>query len=60
MLHQMQLLGIDTTDWSRVNAYCRDKRIAGKEFRELSEEELDRLLIKLRAIRKKKENQQNQ
>lgn len=58
VLHQMQLLGIDTANWERVNAYCRDSRIAGKEFRELDGEELDRLLVKLRAIRRKKEKQQ--
>lgn len=55
VLHQMQLMGIDTASWERVNAYCRDSRIAGKEFRELDGEELDRLLVKLRAIRRKKE-----
>lgn len=27
-LHQMQLYGIDTADWTRVNAFCRDPRIA--------------------------------
>ena len=30
VLHQMQLLGIDTADWDRVNAFCRDSRIAGE------------------------------
>ena len=34
-LHQMQLLGIDTADWDRVNDFCRDPRIAGTEFRRL-------------------------
>lgn len=54
VLHQMQLLGINTADWSRVDAYCMDKRIAGKRFRDLDEEELGALLKKLRAIRRKK------
>lgn len=58
VLHQMQLLGIDTADWSRVDAYCSDKRIAGKRFCMLNEQELDALLKKLRAIRRKKENSQ--
>lgn len=58
VLHQMQLLGIDTSDWNRVDAYCSDKRIAGKRFRMLNEQELDTLLKKLRAIRRKKENSQ--
>lgn len=58
VLHQMQLLGIDTADWDRVNAFCRDSRIAGKEFRELDCEALDTLQVKLRAIRRKRENKQ--
>lgn len=58
-LHQMQLLGIDTADWAKVNAYCRDKRIAGKDFREIDGDGLDALTVKLRAIRRKKENPKN-
>lgn len=53
VLHQLQLLGINTSDWDRVNTYCSDPRIAGKVFRELDCEELDTLLVKLRAIRRK-------
>ncbi|MBQ9229720.1 MAG: hypothetical protein IJ190_00920 [Prevotella sp.] len=53
VLHQLQLIGVDTADWDRVNAYCRDPRIAGKAFRELSPEELEALLPKLRAILRK-------
>lgn len=52
-LHLMQLMGIDTTDWDRVNEFCRQPRIAGKEFRLLDTEELDALAVKLRAIRRK-------
>lgn len=55
--HQMQLYGIDTTDWNRVNAFCQDKRIAGKQFRELDTEELNALNTKLRMIIRKKSNQ---
>lgn len=54
-LHQMQLLGVDTADWRRVDAYCLDKRIAGKIFRELDGDELDALTTKLRIIRRKRE-----
>lgn len=54
-LHQMQLLGVDTADWGRVDAYCLDKRIAGKIFRELDGDELDALTTKLRIIRRKRE-----
>lgn len=53
VLHQMQLLGIDTADWSRVDAFCKDPRIAGKRFCLLDSDELDALLKKLRAIRRK-------
>ena len=56
VLHQLQLLGVDTSDWGRVNAYSLDSRIAGKEFRELDCEALDTLQVKLRAIRRKREN----
>ena len=57
VLHQMQLYGIDTTDWNKVNAFCSDKRIAGKVFKELNVDELDELLVKIRAIRRKKEEE---
>lgn len=56
-LHQMQLYGIDTTDWNRVNAFCQDRRIAGKQFREMDTEELNTLNTKLRMIIRKKSNQ---
>lgn len=52
-LHRMQLLGIDTTDWTRINAFCRDSRIAGKAFRELDCEELEKLTVKLRMMQRK-------
>lgn len=55
VLHQMQLLGITTSNWDNVNSFCMDSRIAGKEFRDLDCEELDALQVKLRAIRRKKE-----
>ena len=53
VLHQMQLLGVDTADWGKVDAYCLNRWIAGKVFRELGGEELDALLVKLRVIRRK-------
>ena len=56
VLHQMQLLGINTADWDKVNAFCLDSRIAGMEFRELDCEALDTLQVKLR--RRKRENKQ--
>lgn len=59
-LRQMQLWGVDTTDWARVDAFCQDRRIAGKTFRELDEGELHALNTKLRMMnRKKRENEQH-
>lgn len=52
-LHIMQRMGIDTTDWTRINAFCADKRIAGKPFYHLTADELDALAIKLRSIGRK-------
>lgn len=53
VLHLMQRLGIDTSDWVRINAFCKDPRIAGKEFATLDCEELDDLLPKLRSIQRR-------
>lgn len=50
-LKLMQQMSIDTTDWVRVNNFCQDPRIAGKEFRFLTVEELETLEKKLRAIK---------
>ena len=52
-LHLMQRLGIDTTDWNRINDFCRDARIAGKSFARLAIDELDALAVKLRAIERR-------
>lgn len=52
-LRLMQQLGIDTTDWARINAFCRDRRIAGKEFASLSAEALTALTTKLRSIERR-------
>ena len=61
VLRQMQLWGVDTTDWGRVDAFCQDKRIAGKMFRYLDMEELAALNTKLRTMnRKKKETEKQQ
>ena len=51
--------GIDTTDWNRVDAYCRHPRLAGKEFRKLTADELDTLIIKLRIILRKETDKNN-
>lgn len=54
-LHQLQLYGVDTTDWNKVNEFCRQPRIAGKAFRDLDCEELEALTKKMRAIIRKRE-----
>lgn len=50
VLKIIQRLGIDTTDWVRINAFCSDSRIAGKEFASLNLEELETLKKRLLAI----------
>lgn len=55
-LHQMQLAGIDTTSWPRINSFCMDERIAGKPFRELSIDELEAVTTKIRIIVRKDAN----
>ena len=55
VLHQMQLWGVNTAGWGAVDAFCKDKRIAGKAFRLLGDDELNALNAKLRAMRRKKE-----
>ena len=53
VLHRMQIIGVDTSDWECVNNLCKDSRIAGKAFRNLSVGELNMLDGKLRAIERK-------
>lgn len=53
VLHQLQKMGIDTANWNAINRYCEQPRIAGKEFRHLTEDELDMLYLKLKMIQKK-------
>lgn len=52
-LKLMQQMGVDTTDWNRVDALCMDRRIAGKKFAWLDIHELEDLRKKLRAIKNK-------
>lgn len=51
-LKLMQKLGIDTSDWARINNFCENPRIAGKPFARIKVDELDGLATKLRAIRR--------
>lgn len=49
-LKLMQKMGVDTTNWYRINEFCKDPRIAGKVFSEISFGELQALAVKLRSI----------
>lgn len=53
VLHRMQRLGIDTSDWDVVDAFCLSNRIAGKEFARLSLAELEIMISKLEAMSRK-------
>lgn len=53
LLKQLQRMGIDTTDWNRINAFCEDKRIAGKPFGRMTAEELRKVAVKARSIQNK-------
>lgn len=46
--------GIDTQDWDAINAFVESPRIAGKPFARLTNEELEKLQRKMRAILAKK------
>ena len=52
-LRLMQQLGIDTTDWARVDSFCSHPRIVGKPFRKISLDEFDEVIKKLRMIKRK-------
>lgn len=52
-LKLMQKIGVDTSDWARINDFCRHPRIAGKPFARITAEELEQLAVKLRSIQRK-------
>ena len=53
VLRQMQLYGIDTTNWEVVDRFCQSPKIAGKRFNRLTLSELQTLRRKLLSIRGK-------
>ena len=53
-LKLLQKIGVDTTNWTAINNYCKSPKIAGKVFADLDIEELQLLSLKLRMILKKK------
>ena len=64
VLHRLQKLGIDTTDWDEVNEFCNDPRISGKgkgkPFALLTIDELKAMIPKLEAILRKPRKQPEQ
>ena len=54
VLKRLQQIGVDTTDWSRVNGFLQQPRIAGKPLYKLDSDELAALIPKLEAIKKKR------
>lgn len=57
-LRLLQLVGVKTTEWDAVDAYCQQARIAGKLFRKITIEEHRLLQRKLRAIQTKQSYEQ--
>lgn len=57
VLKRLQKLGVDTTDFDKVNEFCLNGRIAGKPFGMLTMDELEALIPKLEAIAGKKPRQ---
>lgn len=53
VLRLMQRIGVDTSDWLMVDAFCQQRRISGKLFRYLSLQELKALERKLHAIERR-------
>lgn len=60
VLRQLQIYGVDTTDWEDVDRFCKLPRIAGKRFCKLHTEELRSLLVKMRSINQKKRDKEEQ
>lgn len=57
VLKRLQQYGIDTTDWSRVNQFLSQKRIAGKRLYEMNVDEMKALVKKLESILRKNEEE---
>lgn len=52
-LRLMQKMGVDTTDWARINNLTRNHRIIGKDFARITVAEHRELRRKLRSIERK-------
>lgn len=53
ILHRLQKYGIDTTNWSKVNAFLERPRIAGKRLYDMDHNEMAALITKLESILQK-------
>lgn len=52
-LKLLQKMGVDTSDWARINNLTRNRRIIGKDFARITAEEHRELRRKLRSIERK-------
>ena len=54
LLKRMQKYGIDTTDWTKVNGFLKQPKIAGKVMYDLSIDEIKNLISKMESIMTKR------
>lgn len=54
VLKLIEAYGVDTKDWTAVNAFVEEERIAGKAFSQLTLEELGQLRRKMWSINRKR------
>lgn len=56
ILHRLQKHGVDTTNWTNVNLFLQQTRIAGKRLYEMNAKEMQDLIKKLESILAKDES----
>lgn len=54
VLTRLQKYGVDTTNWTKVNAFLKQPQVAGKVMYELSVDEMRSLITKLESMIAKK------
>ena len=50
ILHRLQKHGVDTTNWSKVNSFLENPRIAGKRLYNMSEADMRAFIPKMESI----------
>lgn len=60
VLTRLQKYGVDTTNWTKVNAFLKQPQVAGKVMYELSVPELRNLITKLESMIAKKKAKDNE